>query len=358
MHDSNSSDIDLSIKSKKDVARKFDKKWILLILSVLLIATFAISFTLGRYAIPLSQLFEILFSKLFGFQATWDATIDTVLFKVRLPRLLAAILIGAALSLSGATYQGLFKNPMVSADILGASAGAGFGAAIAMLLSFDAVGIQLMSFAFGLGAVAITTVVSTIVGRGNDSTLLLVLTGMVVTSLFSSAIALIKYVADPDLKLREITFWLMGGLSAIRMNDLKIILIPMILGAVPLLLLRWRLNVLSFGDEEAQAMGIDTSRLRLITIICSTLLTASTVSIGGIIGWVGLVIPHLARMLVGPNYSILLPTSLLVGGLYLLIVDNVARCMFAMEIPLGILTSVIGAPFFIYLLMHGKRGWV
>jgi iron complex transport system permease protein len=358
LHDSNSSDIDLSIKSKKDVARKFDKKWILLILSVLLIATFAISFTLGRYAIPLSQLFEILFSKLFGFQATWDATIDTVLFKVRLPRLLAAILIGAALSLSGATYQGLFKNPMVSADILGASAGAGFGAAIAMLLSFDAVGIQLMSFAFGLGAVAITTVVSTIVGRGNDSTLLLVLTGMVVTSLFSSAIALIKYVADPDLKLREITFWLMGGLSAIRMNDLKIILIPMILGAVPLLLLRWRLNVLSFGDEEAQAMGIDTSRLRLITIICSTLLTASTVSIGGIIGWVGLVIPHLARMLVGPNYSILLPTSLLVGGLYLLIVDNVARCMFAMEIPLGILTSVIGAPFFIYLLMHGKRGWV
>lgn len=358
MHDSNSSDIDLSIKSKKDVARKFDKKWILLILSVLLIATFAISFTLGRYAIPLSQLFEILFSKLFGFQATWDATIDTVLFKVRLPRLLAAILIGAALSLSGATYQGLFKNPMVSADILGASAGAGFGAAIAMLLSFDAVGIQLMSFAFGLGAVAITTVVSTIVGRGNDSTLLLVLTGMVVTSLFSSAIALIKYVADPDLKLREITFWLMGGLSAIRMNDLKIILIPMILGAVPLLLLRWRLNVLSFGDEEAQAMGIDTSRLRLITIICSTLLTASTVSIGGIIGWGGLVIPHLARMLVGPNYSILLPTSLLVGGLYLLIVDNVARCMFAMEIPLGILTSVIGAPFFIYLLMHGKRGWV
>ena len=195
-------------------------------------------------------------------------------------------------------------------------------------------------------------------GRGNDSTLLLVLTGMVVTSLFSSAIALIKYVADPDLKLREITFWLMGGLSAIRMNDLKIILIPMILGAVPLLLLRWRLNVLSFGDEEAQAMGIDTSRLRLITIICSTLLTASTVSIGGIIGWVSLVIPHLARMLVGPNYSILLPTSLLVGGLYLLIVDNVARCMFAMEIPLGILTSVIGAPFFIYLLMHGKRGWV
>ncbi len=342
MEDSKISEIEPLIKSKKYAARKFDKKWILLILSALLIATFAISFTLGRYAIPLSQLFEILFSKLFGFQATWDATIDTVLFKVRLPRLLAAISIGAALSLSGATYQGLFKNPMVSADILGASAGAGFGAAIGMLLSFDPMGIQLMSFAFGLGAVAITTIVSTIVGRGNDSTLLLVLTGMVVTSLFSSAIALIKYIADPDLKLREITFWLMGGLSAIRMSDLKIVLIPMVLGAVPLLLLRWRLNVLSFGDEEAQALGIDTSRLRLITIICSTLLTASTVSIGGIIGWVGLVIPHLARMLVGPNYSILLPTSLLVGGLYLLIVDNVARCMFAMEIPLGILTSVIG----------------
>jgi iron complex transport system permease protein len=240
---------------------------------------------------------------------------------------------------------------------LGASAGAGFGAAIAMLLSFNSMEIQLMSFVFGLGAVAITTFVSSIVGRGSDSTLLLVLTGMVVTSLFSSAIALIKYVADPDLKLREITFWLMGGLSAIRMKDLEIVLIPMIIGAVPLLLLRWKLNVLSFGDEEAQAMGIDTSRLRFITIICSTLLTASTVCIGGIIGWVGLVIPHLARMIVGPNYRILLPASLLIGGLYLLIVDNVARCMFALEIPLGILTAVIGAPFFIYLLMHGKRGW-
>ena len=150
----------------------------------------------------------------------------------------------------------------------------------------------------------------------------------------------------------------MGGLSAIRMDDLQIVLIPMIIGAIPLLLLRWKLNVLSFGDEEAQAMGIDTSRLRLITIICSTLLTASTVSISGIVGWVGLVIPHLARMIVGPNYSVLMPTSLLIGGIYLLLVDNVARCMFAMEIPLGILTSVIGAPFFIYLLIHGRRGWV
>lgn len=358
MEETEYSEIAPLIKSRPSFLRAFDDKWVLLTLSVLLLAAFVASFTIGRYGIPLNQLFEILLAKLFGFPAVWDSTVETVLFKVRLPRLLAAILVGAALSLSGATYQGLFKNPMVSADILGASAGAGFGAAIAMLLSFDPYGIQLMSFAFGLGAVAITTAVSSVVGRGDNSTLLLVLTGMVVTSLFSSAIALIKYVADPDLKLREITFWLMGGLSAIRMDDLQIVLIPMIIGAIPLLLLRWKLNVLSFGDEEAQAMGIDTSRLRLITIICSTLLTASTVSISGIVGWVGLVIPHLARMIVGPNYSVLMPTSLLIGGIYLLLVDNVARCMFAMEIPLGILTSVIGAPFFIYLLIHGRRGWV
>lgn len=330
------------------------------LLICILIAAFFISFTIGRYSISLKQLFEIFYFKILGITNIGSNSdmVDTVIFKVRLPRIIAAILVGAALSVSGASFQGLFKNPMVSADILGASAGAGFGAAVALLLSFNTVGVQLLSFAFGLGAVALTYAISTKIGRGSSPILVLVLTGMVVTALFTSAISLTKYVADPDGKLPVITFWLMGGLSTITVANLKMLIPPVILSIIPLLLLRWRLNLFSFGEEEAQSLGINTARLRTIIIICSTILTAGTVSISGMVGWVGLVIPHLARMLVGPNYKILLPTSLLLGGIYLLVVDDFARCLFTMEIPLGILTSMIGAPFFIYLLLKGKRGWL
>nr|WP_304519477.1 iron ABC transporter permease [Clostridium estertheticum] len=340
-----------------ELSEKTNQNFMIFILITLLITSFIISFTLGRYPISFSQLINAIYLKVTQNGAS-NNTIQAVLFDVRLPRIIAAIFIGSALSVSGATFQGLFKNPMVSSDILGASAGAGFGAAIAILLSLGPVWIQLLSFSFGLAAVALTYFISKVVGRGNSPTLLLILTGMVVQALFTSFISLTKYVADPDSKLPAITFWLMGGLSSITMNDIKIVLIPMLLGLVPLMLLRWKLNVLSFGDEEAQSMGIDTNKVRIITITCATLLTASTVSICGMIGWVGLVIPHLARMIVGPNYKVLLPTSLLIGGIFMLGVDDVARCMFAMEIPLGILTAMIGAPFFIYLLLKDKRSWL
>ncbi|WP_205684324.1 FecCD family ABC transporter permease [Clostridium formicaceticum] len=330
----------------------------MIILVFLLIAVFFISFTLGRYAISISEILNIFFSKIFRLEATWPDTVETVIFKVRIPRIFAAMLVGAALSVSGASYQGLFKNPMVSPDILGASAGAGFGAALGILMSLGIVGIQASSFLMGLGAVALTFVVSSIIGRGNNAVLVLVLTGMVVSTLFSSFISMTKYLADPYSKLPEITFWLMGGLSSITMKDVRMMIIPVVLGAVPLLLLRWKLNVLSFGEEEAKALGIDTSKLRLVIVICSTLLTAASVSVCGMIGWIGLVIPHFVRMLVGPNYKVLLPASFLVGSIFLLIVDNVARTAFPLEIPLGILTSLIGAPFFIYLLLKGKRGWI
>lgn len=328
-------------------------------LFILLVITFLISFTLGRFSVPLNQLIEIFFDKAAGLQYNGPNAdiVDTVIFQVRLPRILAAILVGGALSMSGASYQGLFRNPMVSGDILGASAGAGFGAVLAMLLSFNTFGIQISAFIFGLGAVALTYIISTKIGRGNSPVLVLVLTGMIVTALFTSGISLIKYVADPDNKLPEITFWLMGGLSAITMNDLLIVLIPIVIASVPLLLLRWKLNILSFGEEEAQSLGVDTTKIRTIIIICSTILTATTVSITGMVGWVGLVIPHFARMIVGPNYKVLLPASLIIGSIYLMLVDDVARCLFSAEIPLGILTSMIGAPFFIYLLLYGKRGW-
>ncbi|MBU3092326.1 iron ABC transporter permease [Clostridium sp. CF011] len=344
--------------TKNEIQKRTGQNLIVFILIVSLIATFIVSFTIGRFPISLNQLIKTFYLRITGNEALLKDTTQSVLFDVRLPRIIAAILVGSALSVSGATFQGLFKNPMVSADILGASAGAGFGAAVAILLSLGTVWIQLLSFVFGFAAVALTYAISKAVGRGSSQMLVLILTGMVVQALFTSSISLTKYVADPDSKLPAITFWLMGGLSSITMNDIKIVLIPMLLGVIPLMLIRWKLNVLSFGDEEAKSLGIDTTKMRAITIVCSTLLTASTVSICGMIGWLGLVIPHLARMIVGPNYKVLLPASFLIGGIFMLAVDDLARCLFAVEIPLGILTAMIGAPFFIYLLLNGKKGWL
>jgi iron complex transport system permease protein len=327
------------------------------VLGVLLIAAFLFSFTIGRYSIPLPQLLQIIWGKTFGLAKSWPVTVETVLFNVRMPRILCAVMVGAALAGSGASYQGIFKNPMVSPDILGASAGAGFGASLAILLSFNIIGIELMSFCFGIGAVLLTYILSSIVGRHSNAVLLLVLTGMVVTSLFNAFTSIVKYVADPNNKLPEITFWLMGGLSSITPREVWMILFPFIIGVVPLVLLRWKLNVLSFGEEEAKALGLNTRRVRYVIIIASTLLTSSAVAIAGMVGWVGLIIPHLARLVAGPNYKRLLPASLLIGATFLLLVDDVARTLFTMEIPLGILTAIIGAPFFLYLLLKGRHGW-
>ena len=332
--------------------------YIITMLVILLFIIFLSSFTIGRYGIPFHELLNIFISRTLGLHKTWSDTAEIVLFNVRFPRVLAAMIIGSGLSLSGATYQGLFKNPMVSPDLLGASAGAGFGAAIAILLSFNSIGIQISAFLFGIGAVMLTYLISTIIGRNNNAILVLVLTGMVVSTLFSSFISMIKYVADPYSKLPAITFWLMGGLSSISSKDVLILAMLTIFGALPLYLIRWKLNVLSFGEEEANALGVDTFKIRILVIFCSTLMTASAVSISGIIGWVGLIIPHFARLLVGPNYKALIPASILIGSIYLLIVDDIARSLFSMELPLGILTSLLGAPFFIFMLMKGKRGWI
>lgn len=343
-------------KSKKTKENRVP--YIITSLIFILIAIILISFTLGRYTISLPELFEVFTGKVFGLVPTWPSTIETVLFNVRIPRILVAIMVGAALSSAGATYQGLFKNPMVSPDILGASAGAGFGAAMAILMSFGNVGIQITAFIFSLCAVFLSYILSKVISRNNNVVMILVLTGMVVSNLFSAFTSITKYVADPDSKLPAITFWLMGGLSSVTSSQVIVLLIPLSIAIVPLYLLRYKINVLSFGEEEAQAMGIDTGKLRLIFILCATLLTAASVSVSGMIGWVGLIIPHIARLIVGPNYKVLLPTSLLIGGIFMLVVDNIARCVFVTEIPLGILTSIIGAPFFIYLLLKGRKGWV
>lgn len=322
---------------------------------VVMVVLFFASFMIGQYPIDPLGVINIIGAKLFGLPCSESDMAQTIVWKVRLPRICAALLVGAALSVAGAVYQGLFKNPMVSPDILGASSGAGFGAALAILLSLPYAFIQVNAFVFGIIAVALAYFVCQCVSRGKDAILMLVLGGMIVSTLFSSFITLTKYVADPDSKLPEITYWLMGSLSTINLQDILFLLPPILIGLLPLISLRWQLNAMAFGDEEAQAMGLSVKRLRGLFILCATLLASASVAVAGMIGWVGLIIPHMARFIVGPNNKVLLPMSFLVGGSFLLLVDNVARNLFTVEIPLGILTSIIGAPFFFYLLLKRKR---
>lgn len=329
-----------------------------IILIIIPIAAFVLSLAFGRYSVSIKDIIAAIISKIFGISSSYPEVIDTVIFQVRLPRILAAMIIGSCLSASGAAYQGMFRNPMVSPDILGASAGAGFGAALGILLSFSVVLIQVTSFLFGLLAVFLAYTITRSVGRNSNVIVMLILSGMLIGTVFQSFISLTKYVADPYEKLPAITFWLMGSLALVKMKDVYMLLVPFLLGLIPLILIRWKMNIISFGDEEAQALGVDTKRLRLVVIICSTLMTSSAVSTCGMIGWVGLVVPHIARIVVGPDFRKLLPASILIGSTYLLVVDNIARTAVAIEIPLGILTSIIGAPFFIYLILNTRRGWL
>lgn len=319
------------------------------------------SFCVGRYGIPFPEVLAA-FGDLVGNIASgqgfrFDNAQSTVVINYRLPRVLAALLVGAALAIAGASYQGVFRNPMVSSDILGASAGAGFGASIAILLGAPGVVVQLSAFVFGMLAVGVTYTIGNAVGRGNSATLALVLAGIVVQALFQAFVGCVKYMADPYSQLPEITYWLMGSLATVGFDDIALMVLPLLIGCVVLMALRWRINLLSFGDEEAAAMGVNTRRLRFAIIVCATLVTGSAVSVAGQVGWVGLVIPHLARMIVGPNYRALMPASLVMGAGFLLLVDDVARNVMQMEIPLGILTAIIGAPVFVFLLLKGKQGW-
>lgn len=327
------------------------------VLAMLPVAAFLVSLTLGQYPIPLDQLLHVLFGTLAGAEHDWAHALDVVIFNVRIPRVLCALMVGAALSCSGAVYQGVFKNPMVSPDILGASAGAGFGAALAILVGLNALGIGGTAFAFGLVAVGFSVFVSGRLSRGGNAVLMLVLTGMVVQSLFSAFTSIIKYTADPMSKLPDITYWLMGSLNATTKVQVLMMAVPFVIGIVPMLLLRWRINVLSFGEEEARTLGVNIKLTRAVLILCATLLTAASVSICGLVGWVGLVIPHLARLLVGPNYQRLLPASALLGATFMVAVDDVSRMLMSTEVPLSILTAVIGAPFFLYLLFKRRDGW-
>jgi len=274
---------------------------------------------------------------------------------VRLPRILAALLIGASFGGTGTAFQAIFKNPLVDSNILGVTSGAGFGAALALLLMGTGWQVQLSAFLFGLAAVSLAFAGS----RLYKTTPLLVLTlmGILIGSLFSSLTALIKYVADPLDTLPAITFWLLGSLASITWEKIGLLAVITMSGLILLWLVRWRLNVLSLGEVEAQSLGMNPTQLKLIIIIISTLMTASAVSVSGVIGWVGLVIPHAGRLLVGPDHKYLLPVSISLGGIFLLLIDNIARTLLPGEIPLGVLTGLIGVPIFIVLLRHKQTGW-
>ena len=335
-------------------SKRLSKKMIA-ILIILPVLVFFFSLFFGRYFISPLTCIQVLLSKIAPIAHTWSNNAEIIIWKIRMPREIAAMVIGAGLSISGASFQGMFRNPLVSPDILGVSAATGFGAVLAMLISANGVTVQLFAVGFGILGVALTYFLSRV--YKTTPVLMLVLSGMVIGSIFSSGISIIKFTADPLSKLPAITFWLMGGLGTASWSDVVKVVIPFLVGAAGLLLISWRINILSMGDEEARTLGVNTEPMKGVIIFCCTIMTASAVSVAGIVGWVGLVIPHVCRMIVGPNHRVLLPVCLSVGACYLLFIDDLARTLTTSEIPLGILTAIVGAPFFAYLLRKTKGAW-
>jgi len=322
---------------------------------VLPLAFFYISLFLGRYALDPLTVMRILLSKIIPIHPDWDSTAEAIVMQIRLPRTILAACVGAGLSISGAAYQGMFRNPLVSTDILGVSSAAGFGAALAILVSGNDLEIQLFSFVFGLAGVALTYWIARV--YKTTPVLMLVLSGIVVAAFFSASISAVKYVADPDNKLPAVTYWLLGSFSGSSYRKLATVIPLILLGTAGLLLVRWRLNVLAMGEDEARSLGVKAELLKGIIIVSTTVITAAAVSVSGLVGWVGLVIPHVGRMIVGPDHKTLLPATLAIGAAYLILIDTLARTLTTQEIPVGILTAVIGAPFFAYLLRRTKGGW-
>ena len=323
------------------------------ILAAALLVLFFASFLLGRYEVPVSQVVRILLHGMgLPLEQTWSDSMATAILQIRLPRILLAALVGCALSGAGTAYQSAFQNPMAAPDILGASSGACFGATLAILLNASDALITAAAFLASLFTVVLVYLISCR-AKGNRIVNLL-LSGIMVSSLFSAGISYVKLVADPSSKLPEITYWLMGSLGGSRGEDVLFVLGPVLAGVLPLLALRWRINLLTLGEEEAHAMGVHTARLRLIVILSATVLTAASVAVAGMIGWIGLVIPHLSRRLVGNDCRYLFPCSMVFGAAFLMLVDNISRNLLPVEIPIGILMALVGAPFFLYLMT--KRG--
>jgi iron complex transport system permease protein len=319
------------------------------------LALLYVSLFVGRYAVAPRDVLHILWSHIAPITRDWPQPAETIVMQIRLPRAILAMIVGAGLAISGAAFQGMFRNPLVSTDILGVTAAAGFGAALALLLSVDTLMLQMFSFAFGLAGVGLTYAIARV--YGSTPPLMLVLSGVVVAAFFSALLSGVKYVADPESRLPAITYWLLGSLNGASTTSLAIAGPFIGLGCIGLLLLSWRLNVLTMGDEEARSLGVRTEWLKGGVIVFATMITSAAVSVCGIVGWVGLVIPHVARILVGPDHRKLFPWTLSIGASYLLLIDDLARTVSAGEVPLGILTALIGAPAFGYLLRRTRRSW-
>ena len=328
----------------------------LLIAFVFLLVGLLLAFIVGRYPVSLGDVFNVVTAKLAGRAADVPPAVESVIWQVRGPRVLAAALVGAALAVAGTAFQGLFRNPLVSPDILGASSGAALGAVLGIFFSLGVFAIQALAFVGGLIAVAAVYLIGSAV-RARDPVLVLVLTGVVIGALLGAGVGLVKYLADPYNQLPAMTFWLLGSLAAVGPSDLIPLFGPVTLGTLVLIALRWRMNVMSLPDEEARALGVPTAPLRVSIVAAATLVTSASVATAGIIGWVGLVVPHVARTLAGPDFARLIPAAALIGGGFLLLIDTLARTGAAIEIPLGILTALVGTPFFIWLLTSVAKTW-
>jgi iron complex transport system permease protein len=331
------------------------RRLVALLLIVALAAALALAVATGPYPLAVSDVAHAA-RRLLGLDDGAPGAGEIVLMRVRLPRVAAAALVGAALAGAGTAYQTLFRNPLVSPDILGVATGAGLGAVLGILLSLPVAGIQALAFVLGLGTVVLVYLIAAALRR-HERTLVLVLSGVVIGALAGACISLVKILADPYDQLPAITFWLLGSLAGVKIADLALVAPLVLAGLVPLVLMRWRIGVLALGDDEARALGVDVARLRALVILAATLMTASVVAVSGVIGWVGLMIPHIARMIVGPSFGRLLPAAMLLGASFMLVVDLLARSLARVETPLGILTAVLGAPFFLWLLARDRGRW-
>ena len=325
--------------------RKLSCPVLITLLVVLLVVVFFIALCAGRYSIRVTEVVRILASSIFDVTQTWDDKAYGVIFTLRLPRTIGAVLAGAA-------YQGVFKNPLVSPDLLGVSSGACVGAAIAILLGMNSLGVQALAFAVGIGAVTLTMLIPRLFR--SSSMMMLVLSGVIVRGMMDSVVGVIKYIADPETQLADITYWTLGSLVKVLSSDLFAIAPVIAAGCLMVLLLSWRINILSLGEQEARALGVHVGFVRGVVIICSTLLTASAVCVCGTIGWVGLVIPHLSRITVGQDNTKSIPVSLLMGAIFMVAIDTLARVLTSLELPLSILTGIIGAPFY-FMVLAGQR---
>lgn len=332
--------------------------FLLIVLLFSLLCLFFLSFDIGRFSgVTTEQVFKILVNQLFdgAFKQDWAASAEVVVINYRCPRIMAAILVGAALPMAGASYQAIFANPMASPDTLGVSNGAAVGAVIAILAGLSSFMVEVSAFFVGCAAVATVYFLSLALSRGKSLTIFLILIGMVISSTLAAVLSLLKYLCDTENQLPAITYWLLGSFNSITWQDTRLYFIFFVIGSIPLLLLRWRMNLLSLSDMEAKSLGENTNILRSITILSATLLTAASIAITGGIGWVGLIIPHIARIVVGQDFKKVLPTSALMGSIFLLAMDNISRAALAIEIPIGVLTSIIGAPVFFFILVRFRR---